>query len=168
MSHVANTTDKSGAPRPVLIMAGALMLFTAGVAGLAKHNHNDHVVLPPSSAVTVRDLAFKDMPDGGVSVSDAVTGRLVELFRPTTGGFLRGVMRGLVRDHRKVDNATGYPFRLTRWSDGRLTLEDPGTRESFELESFGSTNEQVFANFLSGSGSSTVAAATSSIDVERR
>ena len=122
------------------------------------------MVLPPSSAVTIRDLAFKDLPDGGVNVTDAVTGQLVELVRPTTGGFLRGVMRGLVRDHRKVNNATGYPFRLTRWSDGRLTLEDPSTRESFELESFGSTNEQVFADFLpqagSPNGSSAIAVAT--------
>ncbi len=151
MSDIANTTDKLGAPRPVLIMAGVLMLFTIGVAGFAKHEHYNGLSLPPSSAVTMRDLDFKDLPDGGVAVADAASGQLVELIKPTTGGFLRGVMRGLVRDHRKVDGATGYSFRLTRWSDGRLTLQDPITAESFELESFGSTNERVFADLLPGS-----------------
>ncbi len=137
-------------PHPVLIMAGALMLLTIGAAGFAKRNDYDRIALPPSAAVTVRDLAFADLPDGGVSITDADTGRLVTVVRPETGGFLRGVMRGLVRDHRKVDDATGYAFRLTRWSDNRLSLADPATGETFELESFGSTNEQVFADLLYG------------------
>ena len=156
MSDVAKRDDQPYAaasirtPHPVLFMAGALMLFTIATAAFAKRNGYDRIALPPSSAVTIRDLSFKDLPDGGVSVTDVGTGQLVTLVRPTTGGFLRGVMRGLVRDHHKVDDATGYAFRLTRWSDNRLSLEDPATHESLELESFGSTNEQVFADLLYG------------------
>ncbi len=154
MSDVASRDGKSHlvqsirTPHPVLIMAGTLMLFTIATASLAKRTHYDRVDVPPSTAVTVRDLTFKDMDDGGVSITDADTGQLVTVVRPTTGGFLRGVMRGLVRDHHKVDNATGYAFRLTRWADNRLSLEDTMTHETFELESFGSTNEQVFADLL--------------------
>ncbi len=156
MSDVAERNDPAYAaasirtPHPVLLMAGALMLFTIGTAAVAKHAGYDRIALPPASAVSVRDLTFADLADGGVSVTDAGTGRLVTLVRPTTGGFLRGVLRGLVRDHHKVDDATGYSFRLTRWSDNRLSLEDPTTHESIELESFGSTNEQVFADLLYG------------------
>ena len=135
-------------PHPVLLMAGALMLFTIGAAGVAKHNQYGRIALPPSTAVTVRDLDFADVADGGVRITDADTGRLVTLVKPETGGFLRGVVRGLVRDHHKVDDATGYAFRLTRWSDNRLSLSDPATGETFELESFGSTNERVFADLL--------------------
>ena len=154
MSDVANPNGKSHlaqsirTPHPVLIMAGALMLFTILTAGIAKRNHYDGAAVAPSTAVTVRDLAFKDMPDGGVSITDVDTGQLVTIVQPATGGFLRGVMRGLVRDHHKVDDATGYAFRLTRWADNRLSLEDSTTHETFELESFGSTNERVFADLL--------------------
>jgi putative photosynthetic complex assembly protein len=40
------------------------------------------------------------------------------------------------------------PFRLTHWSDGRLTLEDAATGRRIELESFGPTNMQAFASLL--------------------
>ncbi len=32
------------------------------------------------------------------------------------------------------------PFRLTRWSDGRLSLDDPATDRHVDLEAFGPTN----------------------------
>ena len=47
-----------------------------------------------------------------------------------------------------MDGEAHTSFRLTRWADGRLSIEDPTTRESYELEAFGSTNEAVFARFL--------------------
>ena len=135
-------------PKGVIVLAGALLLFTMAVAGTARITHNNHVILPPTQAVASRDLLFKDLKDGGVEVTDAGTGEHVYTVVPTTGGFLRGVLRGLVHDHRRVDRAIGYAFHLTRWADGRLSLEDPTTHESFELEAFGSTNELVFAQFL--------------------
>ena len=135
-------------PRAVLFGAAALLLFTVGIAGAARISNNNHVVMPPTYAVASRDLAFKDLADGGVEITDASSGKHITTVVPTTGGFLRGIMRGLVRDHHRYDNATNYPFRLTRWADGRLSIEDPGTHERFELEAFGSTNEAVFARLL--------------------
>ena len=135
-------------PRSMLLGAGALMLVTIGLAGTARITNHNHVVLAPTYAVASRDLSFKDMADGGVDISDADTGKPITTVVPTTGGFLRGIVRGLVRDHHRYDAAVGYPFRLTRWADGRLSIEDPGTHERFELEAFGSTNEAVFARLL--------------------
>ena len=40
------------------------------------------------------------------------------------------------------------PFRLARWSDGRLTLEDPTTGRRIELGAFGPTNAEVFAELM--------------------
>ncbi len=40
------------------------------------------------------------------------------------------------------------PFHLTRWSDGRLTIDDTATGQLIELEAFGHTNEDAFARLL--------------------
>ncbi len=135
-------------PRGMIVGAGLVMLFTIAVAGLSRHYHAYHVDMGPTSAVESRDLLFADQRDGGVLVTDAKTGQRVALVKPTTGGFLRGIMRGLVREHKLNDLATGTPFRLTQWADGRLSIADPSTKESFDLEAFGSTNEQAFASLL--------------------
>ena len=44
------------------------------------------------------------------------------------------------------------PFRLSAWSDGRLTLDDPATARHIELQAFGSTNTEVFAQLLTAHG----------------
>ncbi len=44
------------------------------------------------------------------------------------------------------------PFRLSAWSDGRLTLEDPATGRAVDLEAFGPTNEATFVRLLPISG----------------
>ena len=150
MSAVVQRPEKPKAqmPKGFVVLAGALVLFIIAIAGTARISHNNRVILPPTTAIASRDLSFKDLPDGGVDVSDAVTGAHIYTVVPTTGGFLRGVMRGLVRDHRQIGGVSHTSFRLTRWADGRLSIEDPATHETYELEAFGSTNEAVFAQFL--------------------
>ena len=135
-------------PRGVIIGAGLLMLFTIIVAGVSHRAGTYHVSTPPTTAVASRDLLFADQRGGGVLVTDAGTGKRVALIEPTTGGFMRGIMRGLVREHRLKEQAAGTAFRLTHWADGRLSIADPTTGESFDLEAFGSTNELAFAKLL--------------------
>lgn len=146
----ARPTERPVIPPYVVAAAGVLMLFTIVVAGIARYTGSYHVTMPPASPVATRDLLFADQRDGGVLVTDAKTGAHVATVEPKTGGFLRGIMRGLVREHRLNDLAAGAPFRLTRWSDGRLSIADPATKESFDLEAFGATNEAAFAAFLDG------------------
>ena len=135
-------------PPGVVMGAGLLMLFTIAVAGISRRAGSYHVTMAPTTAVESRDLLFSDQHDGGVLVTDAKTGKRVALVEPKTGGFLRGIMRGLVREHKLNDQAAGTPFRLTQWADGRLSIADPTTKESFDLEAFGSTNEKAFADLL--------------------
>jgi putative photosynthetic complex assembly protein len=103
---------------------------------------------PPAAVVAERDLAFADRPDGGVAVQDAGNGRLIEVFQGEQG-FLRGTLRGFARS-RHLDGVTAAPqsFRLTRWSDDRLTLDDPATGRHVELSAFGADNTIVFARIL--------------------
>lgn len=145
---MVDITIQGGFPRSVLISVGLMLAGTIALAGITHATNAEHVTMPPTAAVATVDLAFKDLPDGGITIKDAATGRLVSNVAPQSGHFIRGIMRALVLGHRRAGQPDGMPFRLTRWADGRLTIADPSTRESFELEAFGSTNEQVFAALL--------------------
>jgi putative photosynthetic complex assembly protein len=66
-----------------------------------------------------------------------------------TNGFVRAAIRGLARQRHKRDIGAEPPFVLTRWDDGRHSLEDTATGERIYLEAFGSTQVQTFAELLS-------------------
>ncbi|WP_203071691.1 photosynthetic complex assembly protein PuhC [Falsiroseomonas ponticola] len=96
-----------------------------------------------------RELLFADRADGGVTVTDARTGQAIGELAPGEDGFIRGALRGLVRERRIGGLGPEAPFRLTGWSDGRLTLEDPATGTRLDLAAYGATNAEAFARFLS-------------------
>jgi putative photosynthetic complex assembly protein len=72
----------------------------------------------------------------------------VALLAPGTNGFIRGVLRGLARERRQHNVGAEPPFRLTRWDNGHLSLEDPQTGRRIELGSFGPTNAEAFSRLL--------------------
>jgi len=98
--------------------------------------------------VDSRDLRFVDRGDGAVLIYSSRDGRLADTLLPGTNGFVRGVLRGLVRERRADHIGTTPPFRLTRWADGRLSLDDPSTGRHVDLEVFGPTNAGAFAQIL--------------------
>ena len=67
---------------------------------------------------------------------------------PETNGFLRGTMRGLARERKRLGVSPAIPFDLIGRADGRLTLVDPGTGRRVDLESFGPENAAVFAALM--------------------
>ena len=81
-------------------------------------------------------------------ISDFRSGSMVEVLPPGTNGFARGVMRGMARERHSREIGSEPPFRLTRWSDGRLSLDDPATGRRIELDAFGPTNTAVFAHLM--------------------
>lgn len=104
---------------------------------------------PPSRPVTSLALQFEDRADGAVLIyQDA---RLVDTLPPASNGFVRGVLRGLARGRRANGIGRSPPFRLTRWADGRLSLDDPETGRHVDLEVFGPTNAGAFAQILMAS-----------------
>ncbi len=62
------------------------------------------------------------------------------------------MLRGLARERRARQVGTAPPFRLTRWADGRLSLDDVETGRHVDLEVFGPTNAGAFADILIASG----------------
>ena len=134
---------------PALAVTGAVGLaLLAAASGRIMNTVNP---APTATRVDVRDLRFEDRADGAVLVFD---GRSAAPFDVVTGqnGFLRGTLRGLARTRHSEGIDASTPFRLSAWSDNRLTLDDPATGRHIELEAFGPTNEAVFTRLLPGKG----------------
>ena len=141
-------SENQPVPRFALVLAGTAVGVSLCLAGLGRMTGGGHDV-PVSTPVLARSLLFKDQPGGAVAVFDAADPKApIARIAPETNGFLRATMRGLAQQRLRQDAGQDIPFRLTQWRDGRLTLEDPTTGRSIEMEAFGSTNEAVFAKLL--------------------
>ncbi len=146
-------------PRPAIIGASLLVVLTVVAALAARLTGVGTVEVPPSVAVESRQLVFEDAADGSVRIS-APDGAEVLRVEPGTNGFLRGVLRGLARERKLQGIGPADPFLLTRWADGRLTLEDPRTGRRLFLGPFGSDNVRVFVRLLGAGDELRTAAAT--------
>ncbi len=133
-------------PRAILGGVVALLAFVILVTAGARVAGLDRVAPEPADAVESVLLRFADLPEGSIVVRDEAGHE--ELVAPGSNGFLRGVMRGLARERRQHGIGSEQPFRLTHWSDGRLSLEDAATGRRIDLEAFGPTNAAAFARFL--------------------
>ena len=68
------------------------------------------------------------------------------------GGFIRSAVRGLARERRRRGLGPESPFELVRWSDGRISLLDPETGRSIEVDAFGPDNARPFLELLEARG----------------
>jgi len=135
-------------PRGALFGAGALLTLSLLLVAIARVTGYQPAKPPASAVVDSRDLRFVDRSDGAVLVYASQDDRLVDTLQPGTNGFVRGVLRGLVRERRADHVGAMPPFRLTRWADGRLSLDDPSTGRHVDLEVFGAANSGAFAKIL--------------------
>lgn len=140
--------DSAGLPRPVRIAALALACAAIVVAGIGRWTGAGHVTIPGVTPVVTRAISFIDREDGGVAALEPVSRATIATFEPGTNGFVRGALRALARQRRLASIGPEEPFRLTRWSDGRLTLDDAATGSHVELDGFGTTNVAAFASLL--------------------
>lgn len=138
-------------PRGPLFGAFALVIMTIVLAATAHLTGIGTSSVDDANAIESHDLRFADRDDGAVVVLSAQDNKVVEVLPPGTNGFVRGVMRGLARERKLEGIGTEPPFRLTRWDDGRLSLEDRATGRRVELVSFGQTQFDTFAQMLRAS-----------------
>ena len=96
-----------------------------------------------------REVRFEDQADGSIRVMDAVRNAEIERIAPASNGFLRGAVRGLVRERKRQGINAEVPFTIATVTSGRLVLFDRATGREIDLASFGSTNAAVFASLLS-------------------
>jgi putative photosynthetic complex assembly protein len=139
-------------PRGALFGAAALVGFAILATSAARFGDLGTMRVTAAAPLEVRELRFVDGPDGSVRVFGVHEQRVVEVLEPGTNGFIRGVMRGLARERKRQDISDEPPFRLVRWADGQLSLDDPSTGRSIRLEAFGPTNAQAFARILAVPG----------------
>lgn len=140
---------RGGASRRPLAVIGALAVVVLAIGAASRLGV--HGGGPPAAAQPVQaaELVVQDRDDGGVAVLRAGDRTVVDVLPPGTNGFLRVVLAGLVRERRREDmGAPSLPFRLTRWSDGRLTIDDDATGKLIELNAFGPDNAGAFARLL--------------------
>ena len=135
-------------PRGPLIGAAVLVGLAMLSASLARLSGIGATHIPIATPMTSRDLRFEDRPDGAVTIYAARTATVVDVLPPGSNGFVRGVLRGLARSRKREHLGAEIPVRLTRWSDGRLSVEDPSTGEAITLDAFGMTNAGAFARLL--------------------
>lgn len=145
---MSSEADDRTLPRGALAGAAALVALSLAMVIIARLTGYEPAKPQASSVVESRDLRFVDRSDGAVLVYGSELDRPVDVLRPGTNGFVRGVLRGLVRRRRADRIGAAPPFRLTRWADGRLSLDDPSTGRHVDLEVFGPTNAGAFAQIL--------------------
>jgi len=126
---------------------GAVILLSIGFAAFLG---GGTARLPDGKPVQVEELRFEDRLDGAVAVYAGDAARPSFMLPPESNHFLRAFLRALVRERRlqAAGDGPATPFRLSRWEDGRLLLEDPATGRIVDLRAYGETNAEVFAQFL--------------------
>jgi putative photosynthetic complex assembly protein len=144
---MANGFSDPQVPRPALIGLAALVAAALLAAGAGRLGYREDT-RPTTASVEERALRFVDQDEGSILVVEAGTQRTLDVLAPGTNGFIRGAMRGLVRERKRRDLGPEEPFRLIRYADGRLSLDDPATGHRIDLGSFGATNAQAFARLL--------------------
>jgi putative photosynthetic complex assembly protein len=135
-------------PRGALLGVAALIGFALVAVAIARFTDDGRDTVSTAGAVEVRDLQFVDQPAGLVHVIDSENGERIATLEPGTENFIRGVLRGLVRERRSQGLGMEHPFRIARFPDGRLVLQDRATDRIIELQAFGPTNAGAFARLL--------------------
>lgn len=135
-------------PPGVLWGAATLVAMTITLCAVARYTGNTLTDVNQSPPVKVLDLRFDDRRDGAIVVTDNGQGEVVDVLAPGTSGFVRNVMRSLARERRMNGHGAEASFRMTRWADGRLTIDDPATGRHVDLGAFGSMNTASFARLL--------------------
>lgn len=99
--------------------------------------------------VKERNLSFADQADGSLLIMDASTGQTAGTVAVgSTSGFIRGVMRGLMRDRQARGVGIAPPFRLTLWANGQISITDSTSGRVTDLSGFGDTNRAAFMELL--------------------
>ena len=143
-------------PQGVLVAAGGVVAIALVVvfgvrAGVvpARPTAPELRAINHVGVVKQRDFVFADRADGALIATDAKSGQVALVLEPgSNSGFIRGVMRGMMRERQLHEVSRYGAVTITQWADGALTLKDASTGRIVELGSFGHTNRAAFAQLL--------------------
>jgi putative photosynthetic complex assembly protein len=147
MHTMALTSKKSFLRSPIMAASLLVMLAISGTA-VVRLTGSGVDKMAVAAATVTHELRFEDGTDGSILIYDAKQNKLIDSAAPGTNNFLRGTLRGLARERKRIGVDNKPAFRLTAHSDGRLMLEDPTTGRYVDLGSFGNTNRETFVRLL--------------------
>jgi putative photosynthetic complex assembly protein len=154
MSHTHHHDDPTvpkGALIGIAVLLAATMAFTGAVSlGLLPHSANPAASRAAQQVGIAQErlLHFADQPDGTVLISDASSGKAVKTIGFGQGGFVRATMRRLAKARSASGIGAEPPFRLIRWDNGALSLNDPETGKEAEIYGYGADHVRAFAELL--------------------
>ena len=83
-----------------------------------------------------------------VRVTDGSGEEVYLSFSDGRGGFFRGVERAFSLKRRTGNVPADAPYVITRWSSGRMTLNDPATGHQVPVDAFGLSVNDTFADLM--------------------
>ncbi len=146
---MATATQDGAIPRSMVLGALALTAFSVVLAGFGSAgliggaDRGERVGIAET-----RSIVFVDRDDGGVEVLESGRAAPLAVLAPGTNGFVRGALRGLVRERKRRLIGPETPFLLMRRTDGRLVLEDRATGAVIDLAAFGPSNAEPFIRLM--------------------
>jgi putative photosynthetic complex assembly protein len=144
MAH-ATSTPADTFPRWFLAGAAAVILFAVLAATLASVTGRGATRVGEPPAAGMVELRFVAQPDSTMLAQSVADGRTLAILPADGSGFIRGVVRSLLRQRMLSGQNVNLPFHLIERKDGRYSLVDPATRTRMELDGFGPTNSDAFA-----------------------
>lgn len=135
-------------PRPIILGGMGLMIATIALCAAARATGMGMTTAPDPVTTVSRDLTFTEGDDGILRVTETAGGREVKRFESGEAGFIRAMVRGLVRNRTRYGEPGVGDFRVAMASDGDVWVEDLGTRQNIELKAFGPTQVAAFAQFI--------------------
>ena len=152
-SHDHDHDHENMAPTVPLLLSGGLVLITLLGVFWQQLVVNPAAVPPPMPEVVVeRQLQFMDHPDGSVTVRALPGGEVLHTVAAGEGNFMRGTLRGLVRERRLNDASMAAGLTITEYADGSIVLADLATGRRIDLRAFGAENAHEFTRFLPEAG----------------
>ncbi len=139
-------------PAPAVPLAAAAALVIVTLIGVAFQklyiNPNSEQVAPVRVLVAERQLQFVDRDNGAVEVRVMPQNEVLDVIEAGDGGFLRGILRGLVRERRLEAASMSPGFLLQQFEGGAVVLTDMSTTREIDLRAFGSINAKDFLRYL--------------------
>lgn len=134
--------------RTGIVVTVLATLFISLTHRLADTKADKPSIAMHGQAVESQSLHFVDLSGGQISVVDADNNREITRLLSGEDGFMRSVMRGLVRERKAHGLGPEIPFELTLWEDGLVSLIDPATERRIEISAFGKDNVAAFTRLL--------------------
>jgi putative photosynthetic complex assembly protein len=143
-THAAEGGDKI--PPGLVKMMAALVVTSVAIVAFAAVTDRPLVGAPkPAEVLEQRTMILLPGEGNQVTVLEEDGRQIVAL---DNGGFIAVVLGGLKFERKKQGVAMNEVTTLTRYANGRLTLADPATGWSAELQAFGPGNMAAFERLL--------------------